>query len=344
MSKEWKGAIRDVSNGKIAGLYLLVGEEEWSRKKFLTHLKNTLVDESMVDFNYDLFSAESVKAVAVVDKARVLPMMADHRLIVVENCDQWKAKDFAALVAYCDDLNTQTSLVLTVKSAGNRKLFKIKKPGILRINFEKPKRWELNGYIGELAADMKLRIEPEAIAVVAEMAGDDLAKVHQELEKLSLYKLGSNVITAADAELLMGRTRQVTRWELNDFIGKRDMGATLVKMHDIFDSGEEPIGLLSTINMFLKQLMTVKALMTRGMNDRGEIARALGLPPRIAEGLINQQKNYSAYELRRAFKLMKETDFRLKSAGMNRRLILDQLITQVMHRSAYSPPSGGRRR
>lgn len=342
--KAWKDAARDISAGKVPALCLLVGEEEWSRRKFLTHLKNTLVDESMIDFNYDHFSAESIKAMEVTDKARMLPMMADHRLILVENCDHWKAKDNNALVKYCDNLNDQTCLVLVYKSAGNRKIFKTKKAGILRIDFNKPKPWELNDYIRELAVDMKLKIAPNAIAVIAEMAGDDLAKVHQELEKLSLYKLGSNEITAADAELLMGRTRHVTRWELNDFIGKRDMGAALVKMHDIFDSGEEPIGLLSTINMFLKQLMTVKALMARGKKDRGEIARVLRVPPRVAEGLLSQQKNYSTYELRRAFKLMKETDFRLKSAGMNRRLILDQLLTQVMHRSAHSPPSRGGRR
>jgi len=344
MSKAWKGAIRDISAGNIASLYLLVGDEDWSRKKFLSHLKNTLVDESMADFNYDLFSADSVKAIEVVDKARMLPMMADNRLIVVENCDSWKAKDFNALVQYCEGLNDKTSLALIFKSAGNRKIFKMKNAGILRIDFARPKPWELNDYIRELGVDMKLKMAPDAIAVIAEMAGDDLAKVHQELEKLSIYKLGSNEVTAADAELLMGRTRHVTRWELNDFIGRRDMGAALVKMHDIFDSGEEPIGLLSTINMFLKQMMSVKALMGRGLKDRGEIARVLRVPPRVAEGLLGQQKNYSTYELRRAFKLMKETDFRLKSAGMNRRLILDQLLTQIMHRTSFSPPSRGRAR
>ena len=339
MSKVWRTAEREIRDGRIAPVYLIVGDEAWGKKKFLDLLKSTVVDPSMSEFNFDQLQANETSAVAVIDKARVLPMMADRRMIVVDGCEQWKKKDQEALVRYFEEANEQCVLVLLFLAADQRtKLFRTRSPAVRRFDFLKPKRWELNEYIRDLTVEMKLKLNGEAIALVAEMVGDDLTQVHQELEKLSLYKMGSNEILPGDVTRLMGRTRHVTRWELNEYIGKRDLSGTLMKMHDILDSGEEPIGLLSAINLFIKQLLVVKALMVRGIRDQGTVARELGLPNRIAGILITQQKSYSGYELRRAFKLLKETDRRLKSAGMNRRLLLDHLLTQILAPGPLSPP------
>ncbi len=339
MSKAWKSVARELEAGRVAPVYLAVGDEEWGRKKFLDLLKKTVVDPSMADFNFDQLHANEIKAVEVLDKAGQLPMMADRRLIFVEGCEAWKKTDLDAVTLYYDHVNEKTVLVLQFQAADQRKkIFRAKSPMVRRLDFLKPKRWELNDYIGDLVADMNLRMNREAVALIAEMVGDDLTKVHQELDKLSLYKMGSNEILAEDVAKLMGRTRHVTRWELNDFIGKRDLNGTLVKLNDILDSGEEPIGLLSAVNMYLKQLLVTKALMLKGIRDRGTVGRALGVPPRIAENLMAQQKSYSGPELRRAFKLMKETDHRLKSSRMNRRLLLDHLLTQILIPSPLSPP------
>ena len=343
MSKVYKAAANDVEAGRIAPVYLITGDEMWSKGKFIKLLKARVVDPSMADFNMEVLTAGSIRGTAVADRAQALPMMADRRLIIIEDCDAWKADDHNAIAKYFGDINDQTCLVLVfLKPDSRRKIFKSKQAGIKRLDFLKPKRWEWNDYIGDLARDMGLRLKPDAIGMVAEMVGDDLAKVHQDLEKLSLFKLDSNEITAGDVELLMGRTRQVTRWELNDFIGKRDLPGTMIKLHDIFAGGEEPIGLLSTVNMFLRQLFVTKALITRGVRDKSGVGRALGLPPRIAQGLIDQQKNYSSYELRRAFKLMAESDFQLKSAAMKKTLILDRLLTQILMPGPYSPPAARR--
>lgn len=344
MSKVFKSIARELNAGSILAVYIVVGDEEWGKSKFLKLLKKVAVDPSMMEFNFDLLQANETKGLQVVDKAGMLPMMADRRLILVEGCEVWKKKDLDAITKYVEKPNESTTLVLLFNNADQRKkIFKISNANVMKLSFLRPKRWELNDFIAELVRDMKLRMNNEAIELIAELVGDDLTKVHQELEKLTLYKLGSNEISSQDVELLMGRTRQVTRWELNDFIGRRDLGATMTKMHDIMDCGEEPISLLSAINNCIKQLMGAKTLMTRGVRDKSRIASALGVPPKIAESLMEQQKSYSDPELRRAFLLMKDTDFRLKSSGMNRRLIMDHLISQILLPSELSPPQIRRR-
>jgi DNA polymerase III delta subunit len=140
----------------------------------------------------------------------------------------------------------------------------------------------------------------------------------------------------------MGRTRHVTRWELDEFIGSRNLHGALVKLHDILASGEEPVGLLSTINLFMKRLFTVKALMVKGVRDPYQVGQALGVPGRIAEKIIRQQQAYSDPELRAAFVHLRDTDYRLKSAAMDRSLLLDHLLCRIIPPGPLSPPTAKR--
>ena len=344
MSKAYTEIAREVTAGKIAPVYLVIGDEDWSRGRFLELLKRTLVDPDMAEFNYDLLQANEVSGVRACDQASQMPMMADRRLVVVEECEKWKAKDLDAVTAYLQDPSEQACLALLFTSADKRrKLFSRKNKARL-VEFNRPKPWELQGTIRELAREMKLDLEDEAVVLVADLAGDDLSKVWRELDKLSLFKIDGSRITADDVEALMGRTRHVTRWELNDFIGKRDLAGALMKMHAILGSGEDAIGLLSTVNMHIRRLFAVKALMRKGVKDRNQIAGVVGVPPRIAGNLIEQQRAFSDWELRKAFSLMRETDLRLKSAAMNKNLLLDHLLSQIILRGPLSPPAKRRGR
>lgn len=344
MSKTLRNALRDINAGKLAPVVIITGDEDWAKGKVLRAIKKAVIDPGMADFNFDQFRAEDISGTDVVDKAGQLPMMADRRLVVVEHGEAWKAAELKVITKYLDDINEKTCLVLMFSSADRRrKLFQNKSNKVCYWDFPRPRRWELNDYISALAADQKIKLDRQAIALVAELAGDDIARVHCELEKLSLYKLDGGAITIEDVEQLMGRTRQVTRWELGEFLGKRDLGGALMKVHAILDSGEEPISLLSAVSMCFKQLFVVKALMMKGIKDQQRIAPVLGVPPRIAGDLIAQQKNYSDWELRRAFTSLRKADFRLKSAGINRALIIDDLVAEILMPSRYTPPAVARR-
>ena len=346
MSKvPFKDVLRNIQAGRVAPVYLAVGEETWGKEKLVKLLKQKLVDPSMIDFNFDQFYASEAPGLGVMDKARVLPMMAEYRLIIVDACESWKEKDLKAVSKYFENINPQCCLVLQFLTADRRKkIFRMNVPGLELIEFLKPKPWELNGYIQELAREHSLNLAAGAVDAIAEMAGDDLAKIHSELEKLSLYKLGSSNISADDVAALLGRTRAASIWELKEFMASRDLKKVLLKAQHIIDSGEHPISLLSVVNSFIKQMYTAKALLKRGVSNPQQIGQALRVPPKIASGLVNQQNSFSEVELREAFRLMRETDYMFKSAAMNPKLVMDWLLCRILAPNEFSPPKMRRRR
>lgn len=335
---------KELEAGKIANNYVLRGDEFWGKERFIEALRKTVVDPGMEDFNFDQLSASDIRGIQVADKAAMLPMMTDRRLIVITDCVKWGEKDINAISAYLKQPNESTILVLDAEGVDKRrKLFQHKKTTEY-LEFLRPKPWELERYIQDIVRERGLKLVGDAVALVAEMVGDDIAKVHSELDKLALYKLGTNEITPDDVAALMGRTRAVTRYELNDFIGNRDLSGALMRINDITTSGETAIALLSSIGIYLRQLYQVKLVVSKGMNDRSQVGQMMGLPPNIAAKLISKQRSYSNAELRRALELLAQADYRLRSSRLSARLILDELICSILQPGPLSPPSFQKRR
>lgn len=339
MNKELKATLAKIEQGQIASTYVIVGEDSWSRDKLIKELKLKLIDPSMADFNFEHLNAAENKGVAVVDKAGMMPMMAGKRMLVVDACDKWGANDQKALAEYLKDPVDSCCLVLCFESSDRRrKIFQSKHPAVLYLSFKQPRPWELPDYIRGLSAEKGLKPTPGAVAMIAEMAGEDLTRVFGELEKLSIYKMGEPKVDEDDVAALLGKTRHVTRWELGDFIGKRDLAGALRKAHEIMDGGEDPMSLLSVVNNQMKKLFAVKVIMTKGIRDKFQVAEAIGLPPKIAGDLMKAQSSYTMVELRAAFNLMRETDYRIKSVAMDRKLLIDHLLSQIIQPGDWSPP------
>jgi len=321
----------------IAPLMIVTGDERYARDRFLSDLQRTLLGDEPDDFNKEVCSAKLVNASDVIDMANQMPMMADWRLIIVEACEQWKAPDWKIVRRYAESPSQSSCLVLILEGGrkSSRSLPRASKV-VKRMKFTRPKPWELVAKIAEMARDMDLKLNRSGAEMVAELSGDDLAKVASDLEKLGLYRLGES-IGKDDVAALLGRTRHVTRWELGKLIGQRDLGAALVKAQDILDSGEDVIPLLGSVGYTLRQLIEVKALVVKGVKAPG-IASALGVPPKIARDLISYQHRYSDYELRRAFDLLRESDVKTKSARLDRRLILLRFLARVVAVGRWSPP------
>lgn len=335
---------KEIEAGNVAVSYVLRGDEQWGKERFIEALKKAVVDPSMEDFNFDQLSASEIRGIQVSDKAAMLPMMTDRRLIVITDCAKWVEKDMKAINAYLAKPNESTILVLDGEGIDKRRKLFLHKKTVRYLEFLRPKPWELERYIQDIVRERGLRLVGDAIALVAEMVGDDIAKVHSELDKLALYKLGTNEITPEDVAALMGRTRAVTRYELNDFIGNRDLSGALMRVDDITSSGETPIALLNSIGIYLRQLYQVKMVVSKGVNDRSQVAQIIGLPPNIAAKLMSKQRSFSNPELRRALDLLAKADYRLRSSRLSARLILDELICNILKPGPLSPPSVQKRR
>ena len=85
--KVWK----EIANGHIAPVYVIVGEETYFIDETLRRLKEKLAEQGELDImNYDL---EEQLVDEVIDEADTIPFFSDKKLVIAKNTSFLKATE-----------------------------------------------------------------------------------------------------------------------------------------------------------------------------------------------------------------------------------------------------------
>ena len=100
-------------------VYLICGDEDYLKKLYTDMLISKIVPDDFESFNLDRFNSKNLDLRDVFDKAETMPMMAERRCIVVENCklDSMNEADFNLLSSYCSNPCDFSSVIFHQKNS-----------------------------------------------------------------------------------------------------------------------------------------------------------------------------------------------------------------------------------
>ncbi len=104
---------RDVKAGRLAPIYLLMGDEDYYIDRVSQLICETAVSPEERDFNLDTVYAPEVRAGDIVNIARQFPVMAERRVVLVKEFQS--LSDKASLSPYVKRPLASTVLVLCHK-------------------------------------------------------------------------------------------------------------------------------------------------------------------------------------------------------------------------------------
>ncbi len=204
----------------------------------------------------------------------------------------------------------------------------------------------------ELAAPLELRLEEEALELLAVRTGGDRRTLLSELEKLSLYTAGENrAVREEEVRLLVPMTGATVIFELGNALATRNTQRSLELLEQLLTQEESPIGiLLVAIIPTFRNLLAVKDLMDRHRLTRPAQPFFFGktlekLPPEALEhlprkkdGTVNAYSlgiaaqhahRFQLRELRAAQKAVLEANVALVSSAQDPAGLLRQLIIRL---------------
>jgi DNA polymerase-3 subunit delta len=276
---------KQLAQGKADPVYLVVGDDQVEMSRLAGAMVD-LVEDELRAFNTErLYAGEKgAGPAAIVEAARMLPMMSDRRVVVVLRAEKiLKPKrrqkdaefevddgeepptDLDILDAYIREPVPQTTLALIAGDVDRtRKIYKtIQKHATtvecwgLKSSARDPrdvKGWELERIASEASAlvsrTMKEKgysIEPRAAKLLAERAGTDIATLRGDVERLLLYVGERRAIEYQDvAEIVSGETIQ-DRWAVTDAIVRGDAARALRQLGLALESGGVPYMILGQL-------------------------------------------------------------------------------------------------
>jgi DNA polymerase-3 subunit delta len=266
-------------------------------------LREASLAGAVAGLNDDQFDAAERKVDDVLAAARTLPMMSRRRLVIVRQLERWEprstgdeasekssARDpFEKLLEYAKSPSPSTVLVLVGSGLDKRRrlLQAAQKEGFL-VSCEPLGRAELPAFVERLARERAHALEPGVADLIAELAGPDLAPIVDAVERLCLYAGPERAVSEDMVGECVVRLRTKTVWELTGAVARRDAGAALSALADVFDPSES-VRLIGLLAWSTRQLVRFEAALRDGASS-SEAAQRAGAPPFRARELEQQVK------------------------------------------------------
>ena len=314
----YESILSDLSEGKFAPLYILMGEESYFIDKITDFIAQNALREEERDFNQTVCFGSDVSAAAVADMARRYPMMAERQVVIVKEAQNIKQWD--QLEQYFEKPQPTTVLVIAYKNGtiDGRKKILTKAQNAGAVIFESKKLYErdLPVFMVDYLKRHQATIDHKSCQMIAEHIGSDLSRLTSELDKVCLsMPEGSRHITPEVVEEQIGVSKDFNGFEFRSAIANRDIlkANQILKYFDSNPKSGGPFMLIPLLFNFFQNLMLAHYAPQK--TDSG-VAQFLDLrSPWAAKEYMTGLRNYSGMKTMQIIQKIRETD--AKSKGLD---------------------------
>ncbi len=318
---------------KYKPVYWLHGEEEYYIDMLVNFAEHELLPESESAFNLTVFYGRDADWTMVINACKRYPMFAEKQVVLIKEAQHMK--DIEKLESYIASPLQSTILVVAYKGKLLDKRTKLSKTMLASaevFNSEKIREYKIQEWIAELVKSKGYGIQPKCIALLEEHIGNDLSRIANEIDKLSLNLAGKKVIEEDDIEKYIGISKEYNVFELQDAIARKDLVKAL-KIIQYFESNPKAV----PIQMALPALYAFisKVYGAYGMKDQTDT----GLKPlfyfnvsALQQGKL-MMKNYGFPGIERLILLLNHYNLRsigVGDSGTPGPMLMKEMVAKMM--------------
>jgi DNA polymerase-3 subunit delta len=326
---------RSLKGGKVGPLYLLFGPEDYLRDKAAREITDAaLKGAALREFNESSFSLASADVQHALAAAEQLPMMAERRVVRVTDFAKLREADEEALVRYVSR-PVETSVVLFIADDldKRRKLSKTLLEICASVEFAALNDSELASWARDRLKYLGANTDERTLRQIIALTGASVRQLSTELEKLATAALPGGHVTMEMVDALVGRSRELSNFELTDRLIARDRRRALETLSKLLDDGAEPVMLIGLLASSYHRLALAKDLMSRGAAEQ-EVFRVVNMPFHQRKEFLATARRADSQELARRIQRIAEADLAIKTSlggGGDRgsRVQLEMLVCEL---------------
>ena len=306
--------ISDWKKKSFKPVYWLEGEEEYFIDKAVDFAEHHILNDSEASFNLSVFYGKDANWADVVNACSRYPMFAERQVVLLKEAQQMR--DIEKLESYIENPLTSTVFVVSYKEKkldARKKFAKlVKEKGVL-ISTKKMYDRELPQWTQELLQSKQLTITPKGLALLVDHIGNDLVRIENEIDKLSVNLGKRTTISEDDIEQYIGVSKDYNVFELQSALAAKDLAGS-IRIIQYFEANPKaaPIQLVlpSLYSFFSKVFMVFGA----GTTDEKSVAAAIGVNPYFMKDYMQAAKLYTYPGVEKALLLLHT--YNLKSVGV----------------------------
>ncbi len=329
-------------------VYLLLEDPRGIER--LEQIKAQIPDPSMRDSNLVALDGQKVTPTEVSNACLAFPFLADKRIVLVRGLlarfrprqrvratsskplaappgrGRLPAKaleqEFAGLIG---ELPPHTDLVLLEAAPWPEQGAIMQALREAKAEILPPlKRDDLPRWIEHRALALGGKMAPGVAAQMADMVGDDLVSLDQDLDKLVTYA-GGQPISWRDVQQLVGAARGANVFALVDRMAEGNAATALGELHRLLASGVALAQILAMVSRQFRLLLLWRELREEGVPE-AEASRRLGVAPFVSQKLARQVGRYDLGRLEEIYRHLVDIDLAWKTGRSDPLPALEVLI------------------
>jgi DNA polymerase-3 subunit delta len=296
-------------------VYWLEGDEEYFIDKAIDFAEHNILSENDASFNLSIFYGRDANWADVINACRRYPMFSERQVVLLKEAQMMR--DVEKLEAYVENPLVSTIFIVSYKNKkvdGRTKFAKVLKEKGVLVSTKKLYDNQLPEWTQELIASRGLAISPKGLALLVDHIGNDLTRIENEIDKISVNLGKRKTISEEDIEEFVGVSKEFNVFELQAALARKDL-AKAIRIIQYFESNPKaaPIQLVlpSLYGFFSKVFMVFGS----SSPDEKAVAAAIGVNSFFVKDYMHAAKVYDYAGVENALLLLH--NYNLKSLGVH---------------------------
>jgi len=294
-------------------VYWLEGEEEFYIDRLIDYAEQNLITEGEAAFNLTVFYGKDAEWSSIINACRRYPMFADKQVVILKEAQLMK--DIDKLDSYIEAPLPSTIFIIGYKGKFDKRktLHKIISKHAVVFNSLKVKDDKIHSWISELVMSKGYSIKPKSVSLLEEHIGNDLSRISNEIDKLTINLGVKKSIEEDDIEKYIGISKEYNVFELQAAIARKDL-AKAIQIINYFESNPKAVPIHMALPALYSHFSKVYAVY--GMNDKSDAALKpfFYYNPVSLKQAHEMMKNYGYSGLEKLILLLHQ--YNLKSIGV----------------------------
>lgn len=319
---------------RLSPLYLLTGCESYLRDESAREIADAALRGTLLrEFNETTFSLLSSPPQSAIAAADQLPMMSTRRVVQIKDFAKLREADEEVLIRYLGNPAPSSVVIFNAADLDKRKkLTKALLDNCQVVEFPALKDGEAKSWVKGRLKELKITADDQALSDIVALVGTDVQTLLSELDKLASAAGDSKRITLAMVEDLIGRSRELSNFELGDHLIGRNRKRALETLHRLLEGGAEPVMLIGLLSSNFHRLALAKDALSRG--SREDVFKTVPMPFFKRDAFLATLQRSDPARIAHGIKLIAVADLAIKtsvagSAPKGPRLQLEILVCEL---------------
>ncbi len=337
---------KEIDHKALHPCYFFYGEEPFLAEEFIAELKQALISPEDQDYNIEKCNLDDHSWMAIMDLARSIPFFFSSWRIIQVILPSGKGEKFSSteekvIKDYFSSPSDQTALIVIYpgKLPRNKPLFRLFSsfpPSLVYVKELKPlKDRALYMWMDRKLSSLGKRATQDAMARLAELTGNSLACLNNELDKVSAFTGEKKIIELDDVNAISGWIKSFYEWELVNDLEKADFEKSLIVLDNLFKKSVRPEFILGLTAKFFREIFLAKLWLREKEKDRPAIFKELR--PQIQErfGSFYTEKfsnfffavdSITMSDLNHFISELNDIDLKIKTTDLNAQTLLESFL------------------